>query len=278
MEINRKWLSVSMVFLAIAMAILATTSSVAAQSATRTLPDSVAPGETFEVRIEATDYGMAGQVIETLPDGFSYVNSSLSPSQVTQEDQTVKFTLFGETSFTYNVTAPSVEGTFTFSGILKDFQKNEYKVEGDTEIAVKSISITFIPPTPENGTEITVDYVNVTVFVEALNPISTVWLNWNGVNRTMYIIDINTWSYEMTNLTNGEYSYVVYANDTAGNLGVSESRVVTVNVPEFDPWSYDTNGDGKIDKDEAIAAVLDYFAGKITKEQVIEVILLYFSA
>ena len=267
-----------MAFLAIAMAILVMTSSVAAQSATRTLPDSVAPGETFEVRIVVTDYGTAGQVIETLPDGFSYVNSSLSPVQVTQENQTVKFTLMGETSFTYNVTAPSVEGTFTFSGILKDFQKNEYEVEGDTEIAVKSISITFMPPTPENETEITVDYVNVTVFVEALNPISTVWLNWNGVNRTMYMIDTNTWSHETTNLSNGEYSYVVYANDTAGNLGVSESRVITVNVSEFDPRSYDTNGDGKIVKDEVITAVLDYFTGKIAKEQVIEVILLYFSA
>jgi len=278
MKINRKWLSVSMAFLAIAMAILVMTSSVAAQSATRTLPASVAPGETFEVRIVAADYGIFGQVIETLPDGFSYVNSSLPPEQVTQEDQTVKFTLMGETSFTYNVTASSVEGTFTFSGILKDSQKNEYEVEGGTEIAVKSISITFIPPTPENETEITVDYVNVIVFVEALNPISTVWLNWNGVNRTMYIIDTNTWSHETTNLSNGEYSYVVYASDTAGDLGVSESRVVTVNVPEFDPRSYDTNGDGKIVKEEVITAVLDYFTGKIAKEQVIEVILLYFSA
>lgn len=45
----------------------------------------------------------------------------------------------------------------------------------------------------------------------------------------------------------------------------------------FDPWVYDINGDGKIDKSEAIDAVQDYFEGEITKEQAIEVIQLYFA-
>ena len=39
---------------------------------------------------------------------------------------------------------------------------------------------------------------------------------------------------------------------------------------------YDDDGDGEINKDEAIEAVLDYFAGAITREQAIGVIILYF--
>ncbi len=41
--------------------------------------------------------------------------------------------------------------------------------------------------------------------------------------------------------------------------------------------SYDTNGNGIIDRDEAIAAVADYFAGTITRDQAVEVMANYFS-
>ena len=41
---------------------------------------------------------------------------------------------------------------------------------------------------------------------------------------------------------------------------------------------YDDDYDGKISKDEAIMAVIDYFAGRITKEEAIAIIILYFSS
>ena len=44
------------------------------------------------------------------------------------------------------------------------------------------------------------------------------------------------------------------------------------------PWSYDANGDGVIQKSEAVDAVWDYFDGIITKEQAIEVVWLYFAS
>ena len=40
---------------------------------------------------------------------------------------------------------------------------------------------------------------------------------------------------------------------------------------------YDSDGNGDIDKDEAITAVIDYFDGLISKEEAIEVVLIYFS-
>jgi len=47
-------------------------------------------------------------------------------------------------------------------------------------------------------------------------------------------------------------------------------------VPPPDPWAYDENEDGKIQKSEAIDAVQDYFGKKISKGQAIEVVMLYF--
>lgn len=74
---GKKWILVTATLLMVVAAISIGISPVAAQSATRTMPDSVAPDETFEVGIEATDYGTMGQVIETLPTEFSYINSSI---------------------------------------------------------------------------------------------------------------------------------------------------------------------------------------------------------
>ena len=110
-------------------------------TATRTLPAEPVPaGEFFTVRIEVSDYGIYGLVAETLPEGFCYLTSSLIPEWVTVVDvetNTVMFTLFGETSFTYTVKVPDTEGTYAFRGILKDMDKNEYEVGGDTEIEVE---------------------------------------------------------------------------------------------------------------------------------------------
>nr|QNO45895.1 Tol-Pal system protein TolB [Methanosarcinales archaeon ANME-2c ERB4]QNO53496.1 Tol-Pal system protein TolB [Methanosarcinales archaeon ANME-1 ERB6] len=45
----------------------------------------------------------------------------------------------------------------------------------------------------------------------------------------------------------------------------------------WDPWIYDTNGNGVIEKNEAGNAAKDYFDGKITMEQALEVLLLHFA-
>ena len=89
--------------------------------------------------IIADGYGDAGQVTETLPPGFAIVSSSLPEGQATatgQEVQEVTFALTGETSFTYTVTAPSIEGLYTFSGTVKDSQGNDYPVAGDDRVTV----------------------------------------------------------------------------------------------------------------------------------------------
>ena len=84
-------------------------------------PATVDAGGEVEVTIQASGYGFGGQVVETLPAGFSYVNGSVNPSNINvrEEDQDLKFTLLGEPSFSYKVTASSDAGEYSFMGVLK---------------------------------------------------------------------------------------------------------------------------------------------------------------
>jgi hypothetical protein len=65
--------------------------------------------------------------------------------------------------------------------------------------------------------------------------------------------------------------------DDAGVGGANVCLRAKITTPDtFDPWSYDDDKDGVIQKSEAISAVQDYFDGVITKEEAIEVVMLYF--
>ena len=98
-------------------------------------------------------------------------------------------------------------------------------VQADTTPA-----ITFESPTPADGATVNVDHINVTASVTTSSNVSDVLLNWNGENSTMEHISLGTWSLTMPDLTNGDYTFKTYANDTEGNMGESETRTVTVNV------------------------------------------------
>ena len=123
----------------------ATTVTVEGPSATRSFSStSVARGGRVVVSIRAANYGQAGGVTETLPSGFSYVSSSLRASQVDERGQNVRFTLQGDTSFTYTVTASSTPGPYDFSGTLRDFDKTDHTVGGPSSVQVRRPS----PPPP----------------------------------------------------------------------------------------------------------------------------------
>ena len=108
--------------------------------AVRDLPASATAGSTMTVAITASDYGAFAQVHETLPAGFTYLSSSLDDSQVnaTLGGNVVRFTLIGETSFTYTATASGTTGTYNFSGTITDAGKNVADIGGDTSITVAS--------------------------------------------------------------------------------------------------------------------------------------------
>lgn len=101
--------------------------------------------------------------------------------------------------------------------------------------------------------------------------------------------DINVTNGTVSNFTiaAGEavYTFDVTPN-VIGEVGVDIAAGVATDAngdpntaapPLFLGIPYDDDHDGEIDKDEAIAAVVDYFAGRITKEQAIAVVILYLS-
>ena len=107
-------------------------------------PTSVAPEGQVVVTIEATGYGSLGAVTETLPAGFSYVSSNLTDEgEVTEVDaRNVRFTLQGaDKTFMYTVTASSTADDYDFSGTLRDSDKVDSVVGGDTRVTVEAVAV-----------------------------------------------------------------------------------------------------------------------------------------
>jgi len=57
------------------LALTLCTAPACAGSAERTFPAMVSPNQEFQVTVNVADYGAAGQVIEKLPAGFTFVSS-----------------------------------------------------------------------------------------------------------------------------------------------------------------------------------------------------------
>ena len=114
-------------------------------------PTQVLAGGTVTVTINAGDYGGFGRVTETLPTGFTYVSSSLDAVQVMElGGNRVRFTLQGEESFTYEVTAPTVLNTYIFLGVLTNSDRVDTSVGGTSSIRVGTAA----PPPPAPATPV----------------------------------------------------------------------------------------------------------------------------
>ena len=123
-----------------------------APTTSRTLPTSVNVNSEIIVSIAVSDYGSVGQVVETIPDGFMYIESSLGTTQAEDTGNTIRFNLMGESNFDYTLIASSNENTYTFSGIIKDEDQNEFTIGGDTSILVEKTAEQVNDPTPDEQT------------------------------------------------------------------------------------------------------------------------------
>ncbi|ATU07704.1 hypothetical protein EFE41_10015 [Methanohalophilus portucalensis FDF-1] len=107
-------------------------------SATRDImpdPAEVGPCDEFNVSITVENDGSNVNVVETIPEGFECVGSTLGVPNPPEGNE-VTFILNGETSFEYTVRAANGEGTYTFDGMVVDTEENEYPVGGETTIDV----------------------------------------------------------------------------------------------------------------------------------------------
>jgi len=85
-----------------------------------------------------------------------------------------------------------------------------------------------------------------------------------------------TWTYPLPGL----YTVCLTMTDSTppplGPFVHTETKIGYITVLFEDPWVYDANEDGTVEKSEVILAVQHYFDGRITKAQAIEVAMLYF--
>lgn len=88
--------------------------------------------------------------------------------------------------------------------------------------------------TPSDGQTVSVNYVNITLTLTQ-NESGTARLNWNGTGNESMIGSGTSFYKNKTSLTNGQYSYIVYANDSTSGNWTSSQRTVTVNVPTSFP-------------------------------------------
>ena len=96
---------------------------------------SVSAGGELDVTLTPRGFGRLGQVVETLPDGFSYV-SSTQPGVFVEGRNVVLSFLDEDETVTYTVTAPAVSGAGSFTGVLKDEDKGEHAVGGEPSVTV----------------------------------------------------------------------------------------------------------------------------------------------
>jgi PGF-pre-PGF domain-containing protein len=132
-----KWPEIKIAFMLI-LALTLFTVPASAGSVERVLPASVNAGEEFQVTVNVADYGAAGQLLEKLPQGFTFVGSTLPERAVNVNGDGISFLLIDEKSFSYTLKAASSTDTYKFTGLLRDVNKADFPVlPADSSIEVR---------------------------------------------------------------------------------------------------------------------------------------------
>ena len=238
---------------------------------------SVSPGGQVMVTITANGFGAFGEVVETLPPGFNVVANSLPGGAVQAGDREVSFILVGDTSLTYSVTAPSAAGSYSFSGVLTNFDREEVPVGGALSMTVGSLpSVSVSRAAGSEDAEVRPGSP-VSLTAAFSRPVSGFTVDDITVgNGTVdnFAGSGAVYTFDVTPNDIGEVTVDISAGaaeDTGGNGNEAAPRF-SLGI------TYDDDGDGQISKNEAIGAVREYFSGNLTKEQTIAVIRLYFTA
>ena len=272
-----------------------------APSATRSFDKaSVAPGGTVTVTILLANYGGIGRVTETLPAGFVYVSSAHDSAGVRVNDQEVRFTLQGDSSVAYTVTASRTAGSHTFSGMLRDSDTNDHTVGGATRVTVRRPSSgggggggtsNRAPVFRDGATAARSVAEDAVAGASVGSPVTAsdsdgdrITYSLGGDDARLFAIDPRTGQVsvgEGTALdfeTKSSYAVTARAADRRNSSDTIALTITVTNVGLDD--SYDANDDGMIDGDEVLNAVEDYFndVSGIDSERILDIVELYFSS
>ena len=277
-----------------------TVTAPAGPSATRSFDkaSNVAPGETVTVTIQIANYGGIGRVTETLPAGFDYVSSTHDSAGVSVNGQEVRFTLQGDSSVAYTVTASRTAGSHSFSGMLRDSDRNDHTVGGATSVRVRRPS-SGGGGTPANRAPVFSEGASATRSVAENSAAGTavgrrvtatdpdgnrVTYSLVGGDTELFNIDSATGQISVAQGTSldfeakNSYTVSVRARDPSGSRDTISVTITVTDVGLAD--SYDANEDGMIDGTEVLNAVEDYFndVSGIDSERILDIVELYFSS
>lgn len=90
----------------------------------------------FSVTLNVSGTNVAG-IVESIPEGFSYIGTSHPETQTSQSKQKIFFSVIGETEITYRVKAP-LSGGGSFTGTWYDPLDKTEGVIANTDVIVKS--------------------------------------------------------------------------------------------------------------------------------------------
>ena len=167
------------------------------------------------------------RVTETLPAGFSYVSTSLSDSQVSTTANQVQFTLQAESSFNYTVTASSTPGPYSFSGTLRDSDRQDSAVGGADSVTVtapdaSSASRSFNPASVSPGGQVVVT-INASNYGGFGRVTETLPAGFSYVSTSLSDSQVSTTANQVqfTLQAESSFNYTVTASSTPGAYSFS---------------------------------------------------------
>jgi hypothetical protein len=135
-------------------------------------------------------------------------------------------------SWAFRNTSAVAESFVTVRITANDTAGNSLSVTANFTVDNTAPTVSYVSPTPASGSNLSQTYVSVNITTgESAN---AAVLEWNSVNESMAGSGTN-WNKTKTGLSDGTYSYKVYANDSAGNLGVGATRTVTIDTAPPNP-------------------------------------------
>ena len=125
------------------------------------------------------------------------------------------------------------------------------------------------------GTPVTAESPNGSVFTYTMGREDAALFTIDASTGQVSVRDGTELDYE-----SGKRSYTLWVT-ARDSSGVAFTVTVVIQVSDVEltgiGLKYDANDNEVIDREEAVAAVSDYFGGLITKEETIEIIRLYFA-
>ena len=231
------------------------------------------------------------QVIETIPAGFTYIGTTAAIG--THVGNVYTFTQIGGSPITYIIAAPATEGSYSFSGTFKDASANTGSVSGSSTLSVSGTSAGSVTRTlsahvsPGSNVTITLDPSPSSLFASPGYQVTeTIPAGFTFISTTVIKNNVGN-VYTFTQIGSSPVTYIIKAPEAEGNYSFSGSFKDQFNLAGIvtgsstitvkDVIAQYAGTDNRVDRSDALNAVVDYFSGIINKDDALLVLIRFFS-